>query len=371
MARVEDRWLKKDRKTRSAEYGKGSRWRVVWDEPGGQERKKSFASRDAAKAFETTVSSDLHTGEYHPLTSGVMPLSEWAQVWMKAQAHQRPQSMEIIEARTRLNIVPTLGETPLRDLTRTQIQEAVAVWGETLAPSTIKLTFTYLSGMLKLAVEEKQLKTNPCLKVNLPSVERSAVKPLTVDQVEQIYGALVAPYRLPVIVAAASGLRPSELFGLTWDRVDLDRGVITVDRQLTGRAARRPEWGPLKTPYSYRTVQVGRVTVEHLRRQCTSGSEGLVFHDRGFSLTRTNRSDMWRSRREKLPWMGDGWHQLRHHHASLLIAAGMSPVAVAHRLGHKDATETLRTYAHLWPTDDARMAAATDGLVGSLERETP
>lgn len=371
MARVEDRWLKRDRKTRTAEYGKGMRWRVVWEEPGGQQRKKSFASKDAAEYFLTSVSSDLHTGEYHPLTSGVMTLGEWSHIWMKAQAHQRPQSMAMVETRTRINIISTLGETPLRDLTRTLIQDAVAVWGETLAPSTIKLTFTYLSGMLKLAVDEKQIKANPCLKVKLPPVERSAIMPLTVDQVERIYSAMVSPYRLPVIVAAASGLRPSELFGLTWDRVDLDRGVLTVDRQLTGRAASRPEWGPLKTKYSYRTVQVGAVTVEHLRRQAVSGSEGLVFNDRGFSLTRTNRSDMWRSRREKLPWMGDGWHQLRHHHASLLIAAGMSPVAVAHRLGHKDATETLRTYAHLWPTDDARMAAATDGLVGSLERGTP
>lgn len=370
MARTEDRWHRKDR-TRTAEYGKGKRWRVVWQEPDGQERKRSFASKDAAKAFEVSVESDLHTGEYHPLTAGVMPLAEWARVWMKAQAHQRAQSIETMETRTRLNIIPTLGATPLRDLTRSQIQDAVAVWGETLAPSTIKLTFTYLSGMLKLAVDEKQIKANPCLKVKLPQIVRAALMPLTVDQVERIYSALVSPYRLPVIVAAASGLRPSELFGLTWDRVDLDRGVITVDRQLTGRAASRPEWGPLKTQYSYRTVQVGAATVEHLRRQAVSGSEGLVFHDQGFSLTRTHRSDIWRSRREHLPWMGDGWHQLRHHHASLLIAAGMSPVAVAHRLGHKDATETLRTYAHLWPTDDARMAAATDGLVGSLDPLSP
>lgn len=54
---------------------------------------------------------------------------------------------------------------------------------------------------------------------------------------------------------------------------------------------------------------------------------------------------------------------LRHHHASLLIAGGASPVAVAHRLGHKDATETLQTYAHLWATDDDRLVEMSDGLV--------
>ncbi|MHA7296890.1 tyrosine-type recombinase/integrase [Pseudarthrobacter raffinosi] len=79
----------------------------------------------------------------------------------------------------------------------------------------------------------------------------------------------------------------------------------------------------------------------------------------------------WQTARKVLPGIGDGWHQLRHHHASLLIAAGLSPVAMAHRLGHKDATETLQTYAHLWPNDDERMAAASDGLLVLPEVETP
>lgn len=58
-----------------------------------------------------------------------------------------------------------------------------------------------------------------------------------------------------------------------------------------------------------------------------------------------------------------GWHDLRHHHASMLIAGGASVIAVARRLGHKDPTETLRTYGHLWHDDEERMVAATDGLV--------
>ena len=57
---------------------------------------------------------------------------------------------------------------------------------------------------------------------------------------------------------------------------------------------------------------------------------------------------------------------MRHYHASKLIAAGMSVVAVAARLGHRDATETLQTYAHLWPGDDARAVAAVDAALSSL-----
>ena len=55
-----------------------------------------------------------------------------------------------------------------------------------------------------------------------------------------------------------------------------------------------------------------------------------------------------------------GWHELRHYHASLLIADGRSPRAVADRLGHEDVAETLRTYSHLWVDDEERALAATE-----------
>ncbi|MGW6277726.1 hypothetical protein [Kribbella sp. NPDC055071] len=55
--------------------------------------------------------------------------------------------------------------------------------------------------------------------------------------------------------------------------------------------------------------------------------------------------------------------ELRHHHASLLISAGLSVVAVAERLGHRDSTETLRTYGHLWPIDHERAVAAVDAAL--------
>lgn len=122
-----------------------------------------------------------------------------------------------------------------------------------------------------------------------------------------------------------------------------------------------PKWGPLKTKYSPRTISIGKATVAALGLR----GHGLVFTTtKGGAITQTVAWDIWRKAAEGLGIArGDGWHELRHFHASLLIAAGCSPVAVAHRLGHKDANETLRTYAHLWPDDDERMRDATDGLI--------
>jgi integrase len=53
-------------------------------------------------------------------------------------------------------------------------------------------------------------------------------------------------------------------------------------------------------------------------------------------------------------------HDLRHHHASVLLAAGESGVAVAERLGHENATLVLTTYGHLLPDSEERTRRAVD-----------
>jgi len=53
-------------------------------------------------------------------------------------------------------------------------------------------------------------------------------------------------------------------------------------------------------------------------------------------------------------------HDLRHHYASVLLAAGESVIAVAERLGHENATLVLTTYGHLLPDSEDRTRRAVD-----------
>jgi integrase len=64
---------------------------------------------------------------------------------------------------------------------------------------------------------------------------------------------------------------------------------------------------------------------------------------------------------------GYTWHDLRHHHASLLLSEGVNPSKVAERLGH-DVKTLLTTYAHVMPKDDDRVRTIVDAtLSGSVE----
>lgn len=136
---------------------------------------------------------------------------------------------------------------------------------------------------------------------------------------------------------------------------------MRIDRQLVTRNSREPVWGPPKAEFSFRTINIGSATLASLGDL----DDGLVLTTgKSQAITRGMASTAWRAAGEKigLP-VGTVWHDLRHFHASLLIARGSSPRAAASRLGHKDPTETLRIYAHLWPDDDERMRDATDGLI--------
>lgn len=363
MAHVEDRWMKTGptgRKVKSDRHGTGRRWLAVWTEPDGSRRKKAFTVKDAAQAHLDSVSHELRAGTYVSPDRGRIAFRGMADRWLNEQAHQRASSITNVRHRLANTILPTLGDTAVADLERGTIQAAVTAWSRTLAPSTVKVAYVYTAGILKLAVDERRIAQTPCRKINLPAVERSLVEPLRVAEVQALIDALWAPYKPLAVFIAASGVRGGGARGLTWDRVEaLPNGgaKIRIDRQLLTVA---PTWGPPKTASSARTISVGAETLTAMGQR----GEGLVFANaRGKAMSRNDLSGAWCHAAKASGAAGAGWHALRHFHASLLIAGGSSPVAVASRLGHKDATETLQTYAHLWHDDDDKMAAATDGLV--------
>jgi integrase len=75
----------------------------------------------------------------------------------------------------------------------------------------------------------------------------------------------------------------------------------------------------------------------------------------------------WRTTLKTAGLAGIKLHDLRHFHASGLIAAGCDVVTVQRALGHSAATTTLNTYSHLWPNaEDRTRAAAADMLADAL-----
>lgn len=179
-----------------------------------------------------------------------------------------------------------------------------------------------------------------------------------------------ARYRALVVLAAATGMRQGEVFGLTIPRLDLLRRVVRVEQQLITIQGREPYLGPPKTEASVRTIPLPLIVVDSVAAHLAEYEPGelrTVFSgDRSEPLRRNRFSErVWRpavTRAGLRP--GTRFHDLRHYYASLLIRHGESVKTVQARLGHASATETLDTYAHLRPDSEDRTREAVDSMLG-------
>jgi integrase len=79
-----------------------------------------------------------------------------------------------------------------------------------------------------------------------------------------------------------------------------------------------------------------------------------MFHRAGEPWARNRAADAMRTAVRSSGVPASGWHALRHHAASVLIAQGLGVTAVAATLGHSPA-ECLRTYAAWWPSEHEQV----------------
>lgn len=366
MGHVRDLWTTvgpHGRRVRTERHGRGKRWVARWEEA-GRTRSKAFATKDAATAHLARVELDLQVGR--PVGGREVTVAQWVEVWLSRQLGWRASTAVDARRRLELHVVPVLGTVPVGEVTRGMVVDMAAGWS--MSPRMARGVMGYLSSCLQAAVVEGLAVSNPARGVRLPRPERTTMWLPSMVQLQVMRERLAGPVGVVVDLAAGTGMRPGEWRGLTWDRVDLGAGVVRVDRQMVAESG-APVWGPPKTSAGVRSIALAPVTVEALvahREQFEVGVHGLVVAgERGGAVGRSRAALLWRRATEGMGApAGVGWHALRHYHASLLIAAGLSPRAVADRLGHRNVSETLDTYSHLWGDDEERSVAAVQAALG-------
>jgi integrase len=353
------------------------RWVARYTDPAGRERAKSFARKVDAERFLTSVQHSMFSGAYVDPRAGRITFAEYAQRWRDLQPH-RPTTARTIERHLRVHVLPALGERPIGSIRTSDVQAWATSLCTTngLAPSTARAVFENVRAVFRSAVIDRLIVFSPCEGVSLPRVTPRRVEPLPHAQVRELVAAMHPRYQALVIVAAGTGLRAGELFGLQVRHVDLLRSVVRVEQQLHEIAGHIVA-GPPKTPRSHRAVPLSAIVrasiAEHIRQYPPSGPDGYLFTaPAGGPIRRTNfMRSYWNpaARAAGIP-VGTALHALRHYFASVLIGAGLSVKVVSELLGHTNAAQTLNTYAHLWPTDDERARRALDAVLDEHDTDT-
>jgi integrase len=342
------------------------RWRARWREyPSGPQRAQHFNRKIDAEHFLVDLQHRMLTGAYTPPSAGRISLRSYAEEWTSRRTWE-PATHDRVERELRLHILPVLGDWPLASLRRSHIEEWAA--GLPLAVSSARIVYETLAAMLTAAVEDQRIPRNPAKGAQVPFPTAPPFRPLEPTEIQALSRVLAPHVRTAAIVATGTGLRQGELFGLSHDRLDRRRQELVVDRQLWTPATGSPVLKAPKSRRSFRTIAVTERLLEVIDRHTEAygtGEHRLLFHIEGRPVKRAVAATYMR-RASKAAGTSATWHDFRHHHATVLLAAGVNPSKVADRLGH-DLKTLLATYAHALPSDDERVRAVIDqALEGAL-----
>lgn len=364
---------------------KVAKYRADWRDTDGKRERKIFATAAEANAHLASVAHAKNSGTYISPKAGQVTFGEYAAKWLDTKrATRKASTVSSYNLNLRTHILPAFGARPLSAIRRSDVQAWVNGLAAHLAPSTLRSVYGFVASIYREAIRDRLIPFTPCDRINLPAKVATKVSPLTPEQVHALADAIHPRYRALIITGAGTGLRLSELFGLTVDRVDFLRGFLTVDRQLAADAASAlldgtPVFTTPKTASSSRTVPIPRVVVEAVAAHLAEYGEGpsrLVFTNTGRGATGAPSSggrvirksgfyETWKAavKAAGLPEHTTP-HDLRHTFASLLIAANENPKVIQSRLGHANISETFDTYGHLFPASEESTRAALDAALG-------
>jgi integrase len=263
----------------------------------------------------------------------------------------------------RSHLLPFFGAMRLPEITLADVQMFLAQKAKELAPRSVLSLRNRLLKIFGTAAKWGYLDKNPVQGAEVPAlVDTRDRRTLTADQMRQLLAVLAEPYHTMVLLAALSGLRRGEIFGLRWKSVDLAEGSLLVsESNFEGHSA------PVKTRASRRKVFVDRMLLEALAslRPERYQPEDFVFRsEKGTALHATNvQRRVLNPACERAGIPRVSWHNFRYTYATWADPSGESIKALQAQLGHTDSKLTLSVYTQPMPEAQRQIARKIAGVL--------
>ncbi|MBB4003239.1 tyrosine-type recombinase/integrase [Aurantimonas endophytica] len=392
------------KRTWSTKGAERSAWVVDYVDSAGKRRLKSFKLKKDADRFSATASVEVREGT-HVADSASVTVAVAGDLWIATAEANGLERTTVANYRSHvdLHIVPFIGTMKLTALTVPALrafEDQLRREGRSVL--TVRKVVVSVGSLLADAQERGLVARNVVrdMRGRRSSDRRQEQRQKgrlkigldipTREEIKAVVGAAEGRWRPLLLTAIFCGLRPSELRGLRWQDVDLQKSEIRVHQ----RADRFNAIGKPKSISGERSIPAPPIVVNILREwrlACPKGKLDLVFPNGAGNVeslkniaTRGLHPTMIRAgvavETGKVDAEGKailaarytGMHCLRHFNASWLInrkedgGLALPPKVVQERLGHSTITMTMDTYGHLFPRgDDAdELAAAELALLG-------
>ena len=381
-------------------------WVCDYQDQTGKRRLKTFKTKKAADSWATDTLFQVKAGTHTPESASVT-VKEAGERWIAQARHDGLERSSVTQYRQHLDlhICPFIGAKKLSRLTIPLLKDFQRLLSkEGRSPQMVQKVTSSLGSLISEAQENGLVSQNVVREMQQRKRhQRGQAKrhkrKLEIgkdipdkDEIRAMLTTAEGRWRPFVVTALFTGMRASELRGLTWANVDLEGGTLIV-RQ------RADKWNAIGSPKSEageREIPLAPMVVNTLkewklrcprqnRTKDQAGELHYVFpnglgrveshanvHSRGFvplQIAAGVTADTGVLTKAGKPILKAkyGLHALRHAAASLFIEQGMKPKRVQEIMGHSTISMTLDTYTHLYPApedDQAAMAQVQARLLG-------
>jgi len=251
--------------------------------------KSGFRTKaEAEKAGIMAYNEYMQTG--HKFVPSSMSFSDFLDYWFKehCQVNLKYHTLEAYSSIVKNHVKPKLGHYMLSQITTATLQEfmnniyiekAFSKYFLKSIMKVLKSAFTFATDVVGF------VKENPSIKVRLPRYDVPEEDPahiFTKEEIDMILNRFKRTNHCvyyAFLTAYYTGLRVSEVFGLTWEDIDFEKKTLRVDRNIlkknqkgatkhrhiSGNATTVWYFGTCKTPKSHRTIDIGDTLVNALK----------------------------------------------------------------------------------------------------------
>ena len=351
-------------------------------DPGtGKQIQRSFTGKTQKEVREKMQAAAVEVNQGTYTDPSRLTIGQWLDIWQRDYLGSlKPCTVRTYETAIRNHITPAMGAVKLSGLHPHMVQSFIN--GLELAPSSVRLVYQVLHTAMEKAVQLDYLPKKPAARCELPRRDRKELHPLDDQQLGALLEAAKGhPLEQLVTVAFFTGMRQSELLGLTWDCVDLTSGVIRINKQLSWLEHREkfglfvsPKSGKSRiitaAPLVMRTLQAQRrrqVEMQLKAGPLWSNPPGLVFTNAVGAPLEQRTVDYQFKRLVDAAGLKDvRFHDTRHTYAVNAIRAGDDFKTVQGNLGHASAAFTLDRYGHFTEQMKQDSAARMEGFAKSI-----